>query len=86
MQFPSGDVMRFDATDGGLGKALKLIPYVEHQKGFVTGRGNIADHVTRKPVKIAKETERRRIVKSMSPERRSMIRGLPSFSKVKESK
>ena len=70
MQFPSGDVIRCDATEAGLSKALKLIPYVEHQQGFVSGNHNIADHTLRKPIKIAKRTERERLLKSASPTRR----------------
>ena len=84
IMFRDGSVLRIDATEGALGKALKVFPKVEDQPGYVSGRQNIVDHVLKKPIKVAKTTERQRLVKSMSPERKSMIRNLPSFSKVKE--
>jgi hypothetical protein len=80
------DVLRFEATEGGLGKLLKLIPAIEGQPGFVSGRGNIADHVLKKPIKVAKKTERERIIKSMSPERREKLRALIQKAGIKESK
>src|SRR5215472_4883698 len=70
------DVLAFDATDGGLSKLLKLIPYVEDQPGFISGRQNIADHVLRKPIKIAERTKRLRKMQKLEPKRKSLLADL----------
>jgi hypothetical protein len=80
------DVLCFEYTEGGLGKLLKLIPAIEGQPGYITGRQNVADHVLRKPIKIAKETERKRVLRNLTPERRQMLKDMIRKSGIKESK
>lgn len=55
-------VLNFPYTEGGLGKALKHIPNVTKQPGFLSGRSNIASKVLPK-VKIARITKHKREVK-----------------------
>jgi hypothetical protein len=80
------DVLAFDATEGGLSKLLKLIPFVEDQPGYVTGRQNVADHVLRKPINLSKKTERKRKMAQLSQERKSRIAELIKKANVKEDK
>lgn len=80
------DVLCFDATDGGLGKLLKLIPAIEGQPGYITGRQNVADHILKKPIKVAKATERKRLLKKLSPERRERLAMARIRMGIKESK
>jgi hypothetical protein len=80
------DVLRFEATEGGLGKLLKLIPTIEGQPGYISGKQNVADHVLRKPIKIAMETERKRVLRNLTPERRQRLKDLIRKSGIKESK
>jgi len=79
-------VLAFDSTEGGLGKLLKLIPFVEDQVGYVTGKGNVADHILRKPIRVAKKTERKRKMQQLSPERKSRLAELVKKYNVKEDK
>jgi len=80
------DVLVFDATEGGLSKLLKMIPFVEDQLGYVTGRQNIADHVLKKPIKLTKQGERKRRAQNMDPKRKSLIHDLMHKHGVKEDK
>lgn len=56
-------VLRFPYTEGGLAKALKHIPNVARQPGFLTGRSNILTKVLPK-IKIARKTKHQREVKA----------------------
>lgn len=80
------DVLAFDATEGGLSALLKLIPYVEDQPGYVSGRQNVADHILRKPIKLAKKTERLRKLQRLEPKRKSLLADLIKKANVKEDK
>jgi hypothetical protein len=80
------DVLAFDATEGGLGKLLKMIPFVEDQPGFISGRQNVADHILRKPIKLGKKTERLRKMQKLEPKRRSILASLVKRANVKEGK
>jgi len=80
------DQVMFDATDGGLGKLLKLIPFIEDQPGYISGRQNIADHVLSKPIKVSKQSERKRRAQNMDPKRKSLIHDLMQKHGVKEDK
>src|SRR5215469_4707587 len=80
------DVLAFDATEGGLSALLKLIPYVEDQPGYVTGRQNVADHVLRKPIKLSKKTERIRKMQKLPAKRKSILSDLVKKANVKEDK
>lgn len=80
------DVLRFDYTENALGKILKLIPAIESQPGYISGRQNIADHVLKKPIRLAKKTERERILKNMPQKRRELLRELIKKSGIKENK
>lgn len=82
------DVLRFDYTEGGLHKLLKLIPAIEGQPGYISGGQNIADHVLAKPkrIKYASKTkdERRKVLESLGDERREMLKELIRKAGVKE--
>ena|SRR5215471_14751207 len=80
------DVLRFEYTDGGLNKLLKLIPTVEGQPGYISGGQNVADHVLRKPIKVSAKTERERLLRRQPPERRQMVKELIRKSGIKENK
>jgi len=80
------DVLAFDATEGGLSKLLKLIPFVEDQPGFVTGRQNVADHILRKPIKLSRKTERLRKMQRLPERRKSILADLVKRAGVKEDK
>ena len=86
LQFRDGQVMRLDATSAALDKALQLFPCVEDQQGYVTGRGNIADHVLRKPIKFSKKTERLRKLQRLPEKRRSILSDIIKRGQVKEDK
>lgn len=66
-------VQRFLYTEAGLSKALKLIPHIASDPGYVTGRSNIADKlIDNKAIKIAKKTQvRRQLSKATEGQRRS---------------
>ena len=85
-QFNGGDVLCFDATDGGLSALLKLIPCVEDQLGYVSGKQNITDHVLRKPIKLSKKTERLRKLQRLPEKRKSILADLVKKANVKEDK
>lgn len=53
----AGYAQRFPFTEGGLNKALKMIPHIASTPGYVSGQSNIADKLldTRK-AKIARKT------------------------------
>jgi hypothetical protein len=80
------DAVAFDATDNGLSKLLKMIPYIEDQPGYISGRQNIADHILKKPIKMSKQTERKRRAQNMDPKRKSLIHDLARKYGVKEDK
>jgi hypothetical protein len=80
------DVLAFEATEGGLSKLLKLIPFVEDQPGFVSGRQNVADHILRKPIKLTKKTENKRKLQQLSTERKGKLVDLIRRANVKEGK
>lgn len=62
-------VLRFPFTEGGLHKALKHIPNVARQPGFVRpNSGNVVDRLL---PKIAKSTKAKREVQSFSQEQRN---------------
>ena len=52
-------VLRFPFTEGGLGKALKHVPNVAKQPGFLSGRSNIVNKFLPR-TKIAGGTKHRR--------------------------
>jgi hypothetical protein len=54
-----GQALRFPYTEGGLNKALKHIPNITRQPGYVTGSSNIAAKVLPK-AKVAKATQAKR--------------------------
>ena len=80
------DVLRFEYTDGGLNKLLRLIPAIEAQPGYISGGQNIADHVLRKPIKVSAKTERERTLRNLGPERRQILKDLIRKSGIKENK
>ena len=80
------DVLRFEYTDGGLSKLLRLIPAIEAQPGYISGGQNIADHVLRKPIKVSAKTERERTLRNLGPERRQILKDLIRKSGIKENK
>jgi len=88
IQFTDGNVIRFDKTEGGLAKVLKLCPCVEDQPGYVTGRSNLSDHKLKKPIKMSKATERKRMLQNAPEERRSKLADLISRRRelIKEEK
>ncbi len=53
-----GQALRFAYTEGGLHRALKHIPNVKRQPGFLSGRSNIAN----KLITIARGTKHKRKV------------------------
>ncbi len=53
-----GQALRFAYTEGGLHRALKHIPNVKAQPGFLSGRSNIAN----KLITIARGTKHKRKV------------------------
>jgi hypothetical protein len=52
----------------------------------VSGRQNISDHVLKKPVKVAKKTERLRKMQKLEPKRKSILSELVKRANVKEDK
>jgi hypothetical protein len=66
-----GLVLRFPLTEGGLSKALKHIPCIASQPGFVTGNSNfprpasLINHIARN-AKVAPKTERERRLAKVS--------------------
>jgi hypothetical protein len=53
-QFADGHVLKFLNVE--FTKLLKLLPYVEHQHGFVSGGQNIADRIIRqRKTKVARK-------------------------------
>jgi|SRR5215469_1682344 len=66
-QLEGGSVHKFPLTEGGLSKALKLIPAVETQPGFLSGGQNIIDKVMRnKKAKVARKEREKRKVQPLS--------------------
>ena len=63
LEFDSGMALRFPFTEGGLSKALRHIPNVTKQPGFLSGRSNIAQKLLPK-VRVAKATKHKREVKA----------------------
>ncbi len=63
-----GQVLRFTYTEAGLHKALKHIPNIASQKGFLTGRSNIINKVL---PKLAPRTRHKREVRNFTPEQRA---------------
>jgi hypothetical protein len=57
----SGHAQRFPFSEGGLHKALRSIPHIASQPGYVTGRSNIANQLlsSRKSKIVAREGRRR---------------------------
>lgn len=66
-------VQRFPFTEGGLSKALKLIPHIASTPGYLSGGANIADKLldTRKAKIATKTAVKRDAVKATEGQRRS---------------
>lgn len=67
LEFPPKDgnpatCVRFEKSDDGLNKALKLIPNITLDPGYVSGGANIADKLLTKGkiARISQETTRKR--------------------------
>lgn len=58
LELPSGDTLKFPLTDGGFAKALKHVPSIADQPGYLTGGRNILDKA--RPVKVARKTAKAR--------------------------
>lgn len=63
-------VLRFPFTEGGLHKALKMIPHIETAHGVPLGTTNLPRKAGPKP-KVAKSTLRKREVASFSDDARA---------------
>ena len=71
-QFEDGHVLRFSLLESGLSKLLKLIPAIEAQPGYISGRSNFEQVTRGKRIKIARKTaERRELVKTTEAQRRA---------------
>ena len=67
VQFPLGSVVyKYPLTEGGLHKALKLIPSVTNAPGYITGGSNLGIKALPK-VKVAAKTVKDRIAKRLGP-------------------
>jgi len=74
----SGHAQRFPFTEGGLAKALKLIPHVASSPGYVTGRSNIAGKLLdTRATKVARKTATaREVLKTTEGQRTSASEAL----------
>ena|SRR5689334_11754848 len=65
-------VQKFPFTEGGLGKALKLMPHIASHPGYVTGRSNIATKLLdKRSAKIAATTKARREIAKITEGQRT---------------
>ncbi len=71
----SSHVQRLPFTEGGLSRALKLIPHIASTPGYVSGGSNIADKLldTRKAKIATKTAAKRDAVKATEGQRRSAV-------------
>jgi hypothetical protein len=69
-------VGRFPLSEQGLSKALKLIPNVALEPGFVTNGGNVYDRVIKKKILVAKRTAEKRARPKLSDTAKSNLRNL----------
>ena len=76
-------VMKFTLTEGGLSKALKHIPNVARQPGYLSGGRNIVATNNRpkpKPVTVSSRTLQARAAKArnerLTPEAKSLVRNI----------
>lgn len=53
-------VLRFPLTEAGLSKALKMIPNISLEPGYVSGNQNIYDTVVAPKIMIARKTKENR--------------------------
>ncbi len=87
IQFPSGLVQRFAFTEGGLSRALKLIPKVQDQAGYLSGGQNIFDRVAKpKIIKIGRGKRARRVVSNLSEDDKRKIDDLIKTLDIKEKR
>lgn len=67
-------VQKFPFTEGGLAKALKLLPHIASHPGYLTGRSNIADKLLdSRNAKIAKKTQAKREIAKITEGQRTSI-------------
>ena len=75
-------VLRFPYTDGGLFKALRHIPNIQDQPGYLTGLRNITEdvlehgHIARKSspkTKVSAKSEAERRISRFSPQTRAAL-------------
>lgn len=83
LEFESGTVLRFAFTEGGISKAMRHIPNVTRQPGFLSGGRNIADKVIavkRQTVTVSPRTVREREAKAraekLSDQAKSRVRDI----------
>ncbi len=62
-------VLKFPLSEAGLHKALKLIPPIHEQPGYLSGGQNISDKFVKTP-KISDSTIRRRRAKHITEDQR----------------
>lgn len=81
----SGHAQRFPFTEGGLHKALKLIPHIASAPGYVTGRSNIATKLldTRK-ARVAKATVAKRATAKATDAQKQLAMDIIRRFKVKQ--
>ena len=58
LELPSGDTLKFPLTEGGMAKALKFVPSIADQPGYLTGGRNIPER--ERPVRVARKTAKAR--------------------------
>ena len=71
LQFPSGMVQRFAFTENGFARALKIVPAIQAQVGYIGG-SNLPKALAPK-IRIAKRTRERREAANITDEQRKAI-------------
>jgi hypothetical protein len=80
----AGYAQRFPFTEGGLSKALAMIPHIASSPGYLSGSSNIADKLldTRK-AKIARKTVTQRATAKITDSQRQSAIGALRRLKIK---